>query len=221
MFMYFVGGLSIFYFIALILELYITLPIIQKIKARGVIILSIISLIVTLGWSIIKYSDGIELPLVAYCSFPTYIGFFALGCYIGINKINPNLYLSLFIMIIGLILAVLESYYWLEYNPKNNWLGLKASVQFLSFGVILILFTKRFSSYYRSNKITRIIEKFGTQSMPIYMSHILVIFALNIIGFISNFWVVKWGVVFILDVIFIFSLKKILPKNFLAYIGIR
>ena len=27
------------------------------------------------------------LPLVAYCSFPTYIGFFALGCYIGKNKV--------------------------------------------------------------------------------------------------------------------------------------
>lgn len=220
-FMYFIGGLSVFYFITLILELYITLPIIQKIKVRGVIILSIISLVVTLGWSIIKYSNGIMLPLVAYCSFPTYIGFFALGCYIGKNKVYPNLCFSLFIMIIGLILSVLESYYWLEYNPKNNWLGLKASAQFLSFGVILLLFTKRFSSCYRSNKITRVIEKFGTQSIPIYMSHMLVIFALNIIGFTSNFWIVKWGIVFVLDVIFIFSLKKILSKNFLAYIGIR
>lgn len=205
----------------MILELYITLPVIQKIKVRGVIILSIISLTVTLGWSIIKYSNGIELPLVAYCSFPTYIGFFALGCYMGKNKIYPNLCFSLFIMIIGLIIAVLESYFWLEYNPKSNWLGLKASVQFLSFGVILLLFTKRFSNYYRSNKITRVIERFGSQSMPIYLSHVLVIFALNIIGFTSNLWIVKWGIVFVSDLIFIFSLKKILPKNFLAYIGIR
>lgn len=152
MFMYFIDGLSIFYFITLILELYITLPVIQKNKVRGVIILSIISLLVTLGWSIIKYSNGIVIPLVAYCSFPTYIGFFALGSYIGKNKIYPNLYLSIFIMIIGLIITVLESYFWLEYNPKSNWLGLKASVQFLSFGVILLLFTKRFSSYYKSNR---------------------------------------------------------------------
>lgn len=221
MFMYFIGGLSIFYFIALILELYIQLPIIQRFKQGGVIMFSIISLIVTLGWSIIKYSNGIVLPLIAYCSFPTYIGFFALGCYIGKNKVCPNLCFSLSIMIIGLILAVSESYYWLEYNPKSNWLGLKASVQFLSFGVILLLFTKKISNYYRSNKITQIIEKFGTQSMPIYMSHMLVIFALNIIGFTSDFWFVYWGVVFILDVIFIFSLKKILSKNLLAYIGIR
>lgn len=64
-FMYFIGGLSIFYFIALILELYLQLPVIQNIKVKGVIILSIISLIVTFGWSIIKYSDGIEIPLVA------------------------------------------------------------------------------------------------------------------------------------------------------------
>lgn len=221
MFMYFIGGLSIFYFITLILELYILLPIIQRLKQNWVIILAIISLILTLVWSIIKYSNGIELPLVVYCSFPTYIGFFALGCYIGKNKIYPNLYLSLFIMIIGLILAVLESYYWLEYNTKSNWLGLKVSAQFLSFGVILLLFTKRFSSYYRSNKITRVIETFGAQSMSIYMSHMLVIFALNRIGFTSNFWIVNWGVVFILDVIFIISLKKIFPKNLLSYIGIR
>lgn len=220
-FKYFIGGLSIFYFIALILELYIQLPVIQRIKRGGVIILFIISLIVTLGWSIIKYRYGIKVPLVVYASFPTHICFFALGCYIGKNKIHPNLCLSLFIMTSGLILAILESYYWLEFNSKNNWLGLKASVQFLSFGVILLLFTKKLSSNYRSNKITRIIEKFGTQSMPIYMSHMLVLFALNIIGYTSHFWIIKWGAVFLLDVIFIFSLKKILSKNFLSYIGIR
>lgn len=219
--MYLIGGVSILYFIALIIELYLQLPIIQKVNVGGMIFLSIISLVVTYGWSLVNYTTDIHPPLVAYCSFPTYIGFFALGCYIGKTKMKPNVWFSLIIVILGLTLSVLESYYWLDYNPKNNWLGLKSSVQFLSLGIILLLFTKELSGCYRSNKITRIIETFGTQSMPIYMSHMLVKFALNKIGFNPDMWITNWGVVFMLDVIFIFTLAKVLPKKYLPYIGIR
>lgn len=159
--LYFLGGLSILYFIALIIELYFQLPVVQKVKLVGVIVLSIISIAVTCAWSIINYATEIKPPLIFYCSFPTYIGYFALGCYIGRNKVSPSLWFSSIIIILGLILAVIESYFWLDYNPQNNWLGLKSSVQFLSFGIILFLFTKKISSFYKTNKMTRIIELFG------------------------------------------------------------
>lgn len=45
--LYFAGGLSILYFITLIIELYLLLPVIQKAKRGWVIKLSIISIIVT------------------------------------------------------------------------------------------------------------------------------------------------------------------------------
>lgn len=219
--LYFAGGLSILYFITLIIELYLQLPIIQKVNRSWVIILSIISIVITCAWSIINYTTEMNPPLILYCSFPTYIGYFALGCYIRRNKVSPNLWISSIIIVLGLFLAVLESYFWLEYNPENNWLGLKPSVQFLSFGIILLLFTKEISGFYKTNKITRIIEELGTQSMPIYMSHMLIIFALNVIGFNPSFRLINWSVVFILDALFILLLNKIIPNKFLSYIGIR
>lgn len=57
--------------------------------------------------------------------------------------------------------------------------------------------------------------------MPIYMTHLLIKLALNIIGFNSSFWIINWAVVFVLDVFFIFTLNKIVPNKFLPYIGIR
>ena len=219
--LYFIGGLSILYFISLIVELYLQLPVIQRVNRGGVIALSIISIVVTCAWSIINYATEMNPPLVLYCSFPTYIGYFALGCYIRRHEVSPSLWFSSIIIIIGLILSVLESYFWLDYNPQNNWLGLKSSVQFLSFGIILLLFSKKISGFYKTNKMTRIIEVLGTQSMPIYMSHMLVKFAMSAIGFNPNFWIIHWGVVFALDVFFILTLNKILPNKFLQYIGIR
>lgn len=219
--MYLIGGLSILYFIILIIELYLLLPIIQNISKKGVILLSIVSITVTYGWSLVIYAFNIHPPLVVYCSFPTYIGFFALGCYLGKNKPSLNVWYSISIIIIGLVLAIAESYYWLDYNPKNNWLGLKASVQFLAFGVILLLFSKKISDNYKSSKLKQMIEWCGVQSMPIYMSHMLVKFTLNILGFTPTLWITNWGVVFVLDAIFIFVLNKFIPKNILPYLGIR
>lgn len=219
--MYFIGGLSILYFINLIIQLYLLLPIIQKIDKNKVILLSIVSIVVTYGWSLVIYKFNIHPPLVIYCSFPTYIGFFALGCYLGKTQKVFKIWYSISIIIVGLIFAILESYYWLDYNPTNNWLGLKASVQLLAFGVILLLFSKTLSENYKRTKIKQIIEWCGRQSMPIYMSHMLIKFILNTLGITSILWIINWGIVFVLDILFIFVLTTFIPKSILSYWGIR
>ena len=220
-FMYFTGGLSILYFIALIIELYVQLPVIQLVNKRMVICLAIFSISVTFGWSLVNYTTHLYMPLIVYCSFPTYIGYFALGCFIGRSRLSPNMYMAVSTVTIGWVLSVLESYYWLDFNPSSNWLGLKASVQMLAFGVISLLFTKTFTINYKSTRCTHIIEWVGSQSMPIYMSHMLLLFTLRLIGFAPSLWVTNWAVVFLLDVFFIFILTKILPNRILPYLGIR
>lgn len=219
--MYFLGGLSILYFIILIIELYLLLPVIQNVNKKQVVLLSIVSIVVTFGWSLVIYAFNIYPPFIVYSSFPTYIGFFALGCYLGKKQISFKVWHSVLIIILGIVLSLLESYYWLNYNPNNNWLGLKPSVQLLAFGVILLLFSRKLSDDYKSSKVKQIIEWFGVQSMPIYMSHMLVKTVLVILGFTSNWWITNWIVIFTLDVILIYILTKIFPKNILLYLGVR
>ena len=158
---------------------------------------------------------------MVYCSFPTYIGYFALGCYLGRTKKNDTLWLGVLLAVIGVVAAVAESYYWLGESPENNWLGLKASVQFLAFGVILMLFSRQMSENYKPTKLSRFVEWCGTQSMPIYMSHMLVCVAIGIVPLVSDYWILKWIAVFSIDVLFVKLLGRFLPKQFLPFIVIR
>lgn len=220
---YLLGGMYVLYFFTLILECYILLPKIQNISKRGVFILSIISIVVTSFWSLINYTTDIHPPLILYCSFPTYIGFFALGCYLGRTKTSIKMWPTILIIVTGLILSMLESFFWLGYNPENNWLGLKSSNHVLSFGIILLLLSPKLRSTYVSNKLKSLIEWFGRQSMPIYASHLIVMFLYggSIIGFSPDNWIENWVVIFISDIIFIYIISKIFPKKILPYLGIR
>ncbi|WP_462342901.1 acyltransferase family protein [Phocaeicola plebeius] len=149
------------------------------------------------------------------------MGFFALGCYLGRTKISPSIRLAILTIVVGLILSILESFFWLDYNPNNNWLGLKSSVHILSFGIILLLLSKKLSINYTSNKFKSLIEWFGRQSMPIYTSHMIIMFSSARLGFSPNNWAENWIVIFILDIIVIYIISKILPKKILPYLGIR
>lgn len=49
------------------------------------------SIIVTFAWTMVNHTTVLHLPLIVYCSFPTYIGYFALGCYsLFGNKVNDK-----------------------------------------------------------------------------------------------------------------------------------
>lgn len=219
--MYLIGGLSIFYFISLILECYMLLPVIQNVKRRGVIILLALSIIVSFFWTFVNNTMDVYIPLIFYCSFPTYIGYFALGIYIGKTKRIPNLYLITILSLAGLIFAVSESYYWYEYNPSCKWYGLKPSVSLLSIGVILLIFYLKTKFNFRKSFLTNCIEWIGNQTLPIYLSHMLVILAFERIGLVTDSWIKTCFVVFISDVFLIYILNLVMPKKLLPYFGIR
>lgn len=219
--LYFIGGLSVLYFIALIIELYALLPLIQRVDKKSVLLLGAVTIVVTYGWSLVSYTTDVHLPFVVYGSFPTYIGFFALGCYLRKKKLILNLRVSILLMFIALVLSVVESYYWLDLNPECNWLGLKSSVQILSFALILLLFTLRLSEHYKSTKFKKWIEFLGSQSMPIYMSHMFFPLVLNKFSIHPDSWITNWGLVMALDIFFIFILTRFIPKRILPYLGIR
>ena len=218
--LYFVGGLSIFYFITLILECYIILPIIKKVNFVGVILLSVMSIIVTFAWTMVNHTTVLHLPLIVYCSF-TYIGYFALGCYLGRTEIKLNCWIVCVIIILGLAGAVAETYYWFIYHGENNGIGLKSSVSFFSFGVVLLVFSKLLSDKYESTNFTKWIEWCGVQSMPIYLSHMLILFIINTLGMHLMSWFANWLLLFSLDILLIYAMYRMLPSKVLPYLGIR
>lgn len=166
-------------------------------------------------------TTGYNFPLVVYCSLPTYIGYFALGCYLGRTKVEPNCWLAWTITIVGLAFAVAETYYWFEYHGNNNGMGLKSSVSVFSFGAILLMFSKSFTDRYHSTRFTRWIEWCGVQSMPIYLSHMFVLFILNALGIHFATWYANWLLLCFLDVLLVHAMYKVFPQRILPYLGIR
>lgn len=219
--MYLLGGLSIFYFITLILECYILLPKIQKLKIGGVVTLLVFSIIVSFLWTLVNNTTDVYIPLIVYCSFPTYIGYFALGTYIGKTKKIPNLCLIIVLSLVGLILAIFESYYWYEYNPSCKWYGLKASVSLFSIGLILLIFFLKNKIKIRRGFLINQIEWIGNQTLPIYLSHMLVVLVIERMGFAADSWIGHCLVVFISDIFLIYVLNLVIPKKLLPYWGIR
>lgn len=219
--LYFTGGLSVLYFITLIIEFYALLPIIQRVDKKSVLLCGFFSITVTFGWSFILYACNIHPPLIVYGSFPTHIVFFALGCYLRKSAVTLSPWLFILLICAALAFSVVESYFWLDLNPKCNWLGLKASVQILSLALILLLFSPKLSEHYKSTKYKKWIELLGSQSMPIYMSHMLLLLVLNYLGIHPDLWIVNWGLIMALDALLIFILARFMPKRVLPNLGIR
>lgn len=218
---YFTGGLSLLYFISLIIELYALLPVVQRVDKKSILLYVFFSIAVTFGWSLVIYVYNIYPPFIVYSSFPTHIVFFALGCYLRKRTVTLSLRSSILLTCAALAFSVVESYFWLDFNPKCNWLGLKASVQILSLALILLLFSPRFSEHYKSTKYKKWIELLGSQSMPIYMSHLLLLLVFKKLGFHPDLWIVNWGLIMALDTLFVFILARFMPKRVLPYLGIR
>lgn len=118
MVMLFMCGFSIYYFIALIIQFYILLPMLQKYK-NIMMPLSIVISILTI--SLITYLSaiqGMQLPLIIYAGpFITWFVFFMLGVYYSSSKINYTVKQAIAVIIFGFGLECIETY-WLNTNLK-------------------------------------------------------------------------------------------------------
>ena len=107
-----VCGYSIYYFVALIIQYYLLLPVFQRFKLNGgglIIVLSSISIIVVTYFNIVK---GMSLPLILYAGcFALWAVFYYQGCRLSLSDRSYPLWLPLTISIIGLILSYLETKY--------------------------------------------------------------------------------------------------------------
>ena len=182
-------GYSIYYFIALIMQLYILLPILKKYRKAALYIsipITIISLIYYTKTSIIN-----PLPLIyGFGPFNIWLLYFMLGISLSYSKREYYLIFPIILIILGIIAQYAETLYIdNQYDCFRH--GTKATTVLYSSGMILLLFSKKLEMSYKNNHITSIIEFLGKKSFIIYLCHCYFIDIVYRIHH-SNYWSINF-----------------------------
>ena len=217
-------GLSIYYFVAFIMQCYVVLPVINNYisgnKRRVVIVSCLISFAWIAGVMYMNTIQGKGIPLILYAGpLPCWLMFFVLGVMIGHKRErNYSIILPMVIAVLGFILSVIETDYLLDHYGKG--VGIKPSSFIYSAGMIFLMFSNKVENLIRrTGAIYRFIIWIGSLSFGIYLVHCY---------FISFFvkrlpidsWLLQWSLALFLTVVFILILRKLLPTKYHKYLGI-
>ncbi|WP_318489999.1 acyltransferase [Photobacterium leiognathi] len=171
-----------YYFVALIIQFYLVLPLLQRVVSKSMLCISIgVSLSMTIFVFYIRYYQNINLPVVVYGgNLFTYIMFFTLGLYMGKNSIAHLSGKALFcVTLICYALSCIESYALIEAFGQvgDSVTAIKPSSFLYSFFFIIFLFRMK-------GRISSIIlSKVGRMSFGIYLTHLfLLMFVTKIIS---------------------------------------
>lgn len=213
-------GLSVFYFIAVTIQNYILLPLIQKMPPpTRIIVASVLSFVSIFIITWVRAYKGINLPLIVYAgNFPLWILFFVIGTVLSGAKRNCSIIVLLLLLIISVAAQYFEAL--LIEKIGGAGFGIKPSSFIYSVVLIMLLFSKKLEDVCNfDNIIFRSITWFGEISFGIYLTHYLVIFFLNLLPY-NHLWIVDWILTFSIDVSFIFVLKRIVPQRFYMILGL-
>ncbi|MCB4809127.1 acyltransferase [Tamlana sp. 62-3] len=167
-----------FYFIILIIEYYLLLPILQKLATvRGLVISALISGISCYLIFYLRYYTEIRLPIFVYGSAPSWLIFFVLGIYLRNNTIKMNNKALILLVIAGLTLSLVETY--TLYHKFNDISNSVTAVKISSFiySTSIILFT--FKNADRNLNKTKLLTYIGELSFGIFLSHMFFLIELK------------------------------------------
>lgn len=161
--------------------------------------------------------QGVQMPLIVYAGpFTTWLVFFMLGVYYSSEKINYTVKQAIAVIIFGLVLECIETY-WLNTNYGGGY-GIKLSAFIYSIGVIMLILSPKVKTAYKSNKLTQIIAHIGNISFGIYLIHSFVITGINYL-LPAHSWAFSWLLVVILTSVVVAIARKILPVGLNKYLG--
>lgn len=168
------GGFSVYYFITLITQYYLLLPILQKLgtKKSGLLVSGIVSTMCILTLFYLTRIQHLSIPLVIYAgNFPLWIVFFTLGIYLGkTEEINIPKKLLFAFTLFGLSLSIVETYLHIYIANEFVGLGIKFGAFIYSFTAILFLFSLKITNSLNS-KLGKILVYIGKLSFGIYLTH--------------------------------------------------
>lgn len=197
----FLGGLSVYYFVSLIIQYYILLPWLKSVTVIG----GGVAVIVTLGAvSLSRYcliGDGV--PILFYAGlFPVWLMFFTTGIMLGReNKCKYKLGWFLVLWAFSILIMYAETRH-LEEAGAVNAVGIKPSSHLYAFFTIFLLFSERIRNLFKTDNIFfKLVVNIGTASFGIYLVHMY--FLVYVIGRLGMGWLptimltlaLSWGFV--------------------------
>jgi len=159
-----------YYYIALIIQYYLLLPILQRFANNiGLVIAIVASLLMVCIIYFFRYYIHISLPLIIYAgNFATWLMFFVLGLYFGSSlKIEVSNRLLVILTLVFYMLSCVESYVLIAifHQAGNAVTAVKASSFMYSFTLMILLFKNQNSI--KSN----VLKSIGDMSFGIYLIH--------------------------------------------------
>lgn len=165
-------GYSVYYFVALIIQFYVLLPLFQKIRIFRNIFFGFV---ITLAWVFvyIYFIDPIvTLPSVMYGGpiFCFWV-YFALGSFLKENSIVAlkSRIVTIIFIVLFLVLSICESFFLMNKTQSLGGTGLKPSAVLFSSTVVFALYGFRLEKKYKQNFITKTVELLGKYSYGIYL----------------------------------------------------
>lgn len=220
----FVGDMSIFYFIILIIQYYALTPLIQRVNRKfgGGNYAVIITII---GISLFDYAMRIEkinLSLVESAGvFPVWMIFYVMGVLkaqgieLPFQNKRPLRY-----AILAIIFCCVHIY--LLYRIGGTVTpGIKFSAHIYSYFIIMWLFTDKARMFYnkiQNKTLGRFMVYIGRVSFFMYLTHCLVLFTFSHLH-IPNFWSLRWILCIVLSMFMAYVFDKKCPARMKRYVG--
>lgn len=232
---YFFCGYSVYYFVALIIQFYVLLPLFQKLSLfRNIFLGLVVSLLwVTVYIYIVK--PVVELPLVLYGG-PIFCFFvhFAAGAALRKKQIESKKLFAMFLILawLFLCLSVIESYLRMKASGTLEGTGLKPSAVLFSACVVILLYGFSFERNFPENSFTKFIGLAGRFSFGIYLTHLFILAVLNkgagilfkdaeiVAGGGTIVWLILTIIVFFADFGTLLLLRKVSPKLSRLFLGV-